>query len=470
MFKPHWGFLLTLAAMFLSLLPASSFADSQVRIVRLSDVVGTVQIDRNVGQGFESALLNVPITQGARLQTKSDGRAEVEFEDGGVLHLAPDTLVEFPQLSLKDSGARVSAVRLVEGTAYLTFAGRNGDAFTLSFGDRQISLSQAAHLRLQVNHDTAELAVFDGIVPLEDASGITEIGKKQTATFHLTGTSEVALAKKVEKAPFDDWDKEQNQYHDRYMSRSSNPSPYSYGFSDLNYYGSFMDVAGYGSCWQPYFTGAGWNPFMNGTWLWYPSGYTWVSSYPWGWMPYYYGSWNYLSSGGWCWSPGNSWGMWNAVPTIRNAPRQFMPVRPPVNPTHNRIAVNTGPRNMIPARSERATIFRGSAGLGVPRGSINNLNKLSQRADREGLVNTAIRPTTMNPGMGPRMNSPRAGSWPAGRTANAGANASPRMNSGHMGSSAPRMESSPPPAPSMNTSPPPMSGGMGRSSSPGPRR
>src|SRR5205814_3890195 len=39
-----------------------ALADSQVRIVRLSDINGDVQIDH--GSGFEKALRNMPITQG----------------------------------------------------------------------------------------------------------------------------------------------------------------------------------------------------------------------------------------------------------------------------------------------------------------------------------------------------------------------------------------------------------------------
>jgi len=465
MFKPRLGLLLALAAMSTLLLSVPSFADSQVRIVRLSDLAGQVLVDRNVGQGFEKALLNLPITQGARLQTRADGRAEVEFEDGGILHLAPNTFVEFSQLSLRDSGARVSTVKVLAGTAYLKFAGRNGDEFTLDFGGRQVELTQSAHLRLQMNPGQAALAVFDGAAQVQGPSGETEIGKKQTATFDLAADSNVVVAKKINDELFDQWDKEQDQYHDRYLSQKSNPSPYSYGVSDLNYYGSFMNVAGYGNCWQPYFSGAGWNPFMNGSWLWYPTGYTWVSSYPWGFMPYYYGSWNYVGGGtGWCWSPGSNWGMWNAVPMVVNAPRQFLPVRPPVTPTHAMVVVNRGPTNMIGARSNRAVLVQGSAGLGVPRGSFNNLNKLSQHVEQHGFVNATVRPAAINTGIAPRMASPRAGGWPAsqvGRGASMGGNASSRSSSGR---------ASPPPAMAPMESPAPsMSRGAGVGSS-SPRR
>src|SRR5262249_10257560 len=39
-------------------------ADSQVRIVRLSDVQGDVKIDRDAGEGYQKAFLNMPITKG----------------------------------------------------------------------------------------------------------------------------------------------------------------------------------------------------------------------------------------------------------------------------------------------------------------------------------------------------------------------------------------------------------------------
>src|ERR1700676_556419 len=84
---------LTVAACALLALPA--LADSQARIVRLSDVQGSVQIDKNISLGFEDAFLNLPITQGAQVRTPDRGRAQVEFEDGSSLRLTPTTTVEF---------------------------------------------------------------------------------------------------------------------------------------------------------------------------------------------------------------------------------------------------------------------------------------------------------------------------------------------------------------------------------------
>ena len=54
--------------------------DSHVRIVRLSDVKGTLALDRKTGLGFEQTMQNMPIVEGEKLKTE-DGYAEVEFED-----------------------------------------------------------------------------------------------------------------------------------------------------------------------------------------------------------------------------------------------------------------------------------------------------------------------------------------------------------------------------------------------------
>src|SRR6202022_1227193 len=109
MYKPK-SFLLhvVLVALACALVALPALADSQARIVRLSDVQGSVQIDKNTGLGFENAFLNLPITQGAQVRTHDRGRAEIEFEDGSTLRLTPNTTVEFSALGLSDSGKRMS--------------------------------------------------------------------------------------------------------------------------------------------------------------------------------------------------------------------------------------------------------------------------------------------------------------------------------------------------------------------------
>src|SRR5499433_2189624 len=153
--------LAALACFFVSNL---ALADSQVRIVRLSQVEGAVKIDRNTGNGFERAFLNLPITQGTKIQTQADGRVEVEFEDGSTLRMAPQTLVEFPELALRDDGRKVSLIKLLEGTGYLDYVGAKFSDITLSFGHESIQFTKAAHVRVQMRDTDATLAVFKGEV------------------------------------------------------------------------------------------------------------------------------------------------------------------------------------------------------------------------------------------------------------------------------------------------------------------
>jgi hypothetical protein len=103
-------------------LAVPALADSQARIVRLSQVEGDVQIDRNLGQGYEKAFINLPVTQGAKLRTGQAARAEIEFEDGSSLRLTPGSVLEFPELALRDSGARTSSVVLQQFDPQEAFA------------------------------------------------------------------------------------------------------------------------------------------------------------------------------------------------------------------------------------------------------------------------------------------------------------------------------------------------------------
>jgi len=89
--------------------------DSQARIVRISYVEGDVKLDN--GHGYESATMNVPLTERNWLQTGSDGWAEVQLEDGSLIRLAPDSVIVFTQLARASSGATLTTVDLDQGEA-----------------------------------------------------------------------------------------------------------------------------------------------------------------------------------------------------------------------------------------------------------------------------------------------------------------------------------------------------------------
>jgi FecR protein len=426
-----------------------AFSDSQVRAVRLSYVEGSVQIAHADGQ-FDKAIVNLPITQDTQLRTSDDARAEVEFEDGSTLRLAANTAVEFPQLSLRDSGAKASSIEVTKGTVYVDFAGPRKDEFVLQFGSEKLALTNAAHVRIRVDYDQTSLAVFKGDVQVEGTSAALRVKKNQTGVFDATG--EQKLVKDIDDAPLDAWDKQQSDYHGRYASKSSSSySPYSYGTADLAYYGSFFNAPGYGMCWQPYFAGMGWDPFMDGAWSFYPGwGFGWVSSYPWGWVPYHYGNWVFLPGFGWAWQPGGVWTGWYTSPHVVNPPRGF---KVPSAPT-------SGTRTLIVSRGSGPTTFSGnkavirnnSAGLGIPRGQVNNLAKASHEVQTRGTVTERVHAPASAPAMTP---SARGGDAGMGRGSQ-GSRPTPTSRPSAP-ASAPRM-SSPPPAPGSHPAPAPNMG------------
>lgn len=332
------------AVLCLLVLALSAAADSQARIVRLSYVDGDVQVERAPGQGYERAFLNLPIVQGARLWTRN-GLAEVEFEDGSTVRLAPESLLDFPRMLLRDSGNRVSEAQLHEGTAYFDVRPERGDVFSVFFGFNQINLRQSTRFRIRLDRATSEVAVFKGKLRVETSQGEVEVRSDETLTLDLSDPERYFLAKGVDEAPYDDWDREQYAQRDRYVAASSYnsyPYGYRYGLSDLNYYGQYISVPGYGLVWRPYGVDPFWDPFLDGAWVWYPGfGYVFVSAYPWGWTPYRYGTWLWIGGHGWCWRAGG-WNRWHAIPVVHNPTRARRVPRPPTNPPRRGGVINVG--------------------------------------------------------------------------------------------------------------------------------
>jgi FecR protein len=403
--------LLTIALCTLLAVPA--FADSQARIVRLSDVQGSVEINKNSGLGFESAFLNLPITQGTELRTRDTGRAEIEFEDGSTLRIGPNTDLEFSTLRLTDSGSRISEVRLEQGIAYVDWLGKSGDELSLDFSREKFTLEESAHVRADTSNDVAHLAVFKGAVDVQGPDGNSvAVERNKTATFDAADNDKPTIAGHIAENPLDSWDKESIAYHDQYAKNNS--SPYGYGASDLGYYGNYTNVPGYGMMWQPFFTGSGWDPFMDGAWSWYPGmGYMFVSAYPWGWMPYMYGNWMYLPPYGWMWQPGG-WGGWNTAPRFTGG--TGVHPHPLVAPTGSvaTVAIGKGGRVSPTLTSSRFVLNSGSAGLGIARGSLDNLRHLNSEVAKRGFAEVRSVPqftasSGRSVGFGPAFSGPSTG-------------------------------------------------------------
>jgi FecR protein len=379
----------------------STGAMSKIRIVRMSEVRGGVQLDRSTGRGFETAMANLPIVEKNCLRT-DQGVAEVEFEDNSTLRLAPDSVVEFPQLERKADGGTISTVRLVRGTAYVSLVKSKGNEFHLAFDKQNALLPPGTHIRLQADAATASFAVFDGSAQVEGPEGTVQIARKETVLFHLVDQSQPTVERQISAQTYDSWDKDATGYHARTAAMSAlSSSPYSYGLNDLMYYGSFMNGGSCGMMWQPYFVSSGWDPYSNGTWAFYPgAGYSWVSPYPWGWTPYHSGSWSFCPGMGWGWQPGGVWnGLNNVIASTGGGPMRFRPpATEPLAGQSTLTAVNLKPLVRSEVASSDSFLFRrDSAGLGIPRDTLGRLDKLSRQAIEHGASTTHIFLSTPSP-------------------------------------------------------------------------
>ncbi len=384
-FRFNLGFF-TVAVLAVSALPA--FAGSQARIVRLSDVQGSVQIDKNTGLGLESAFINLPITQGVHLHTGKNGRAEVEFEDGSSLRLTPNSTVEFTKLGLSDAGQRISEVNLTDGMVYVNWLGK--DDLAMNFSHEKLALDHSAHFRMDVSDQLANVAVFKGTVDVEGPAGSLAVEKGKSATYNSADEDKYTLAKRIPEEPLDSWDKDAISYHNQY-AKNNMSSPYGYGLSDLNYYGAFSSVPGYGMMWQPYFTGVGWDPFMDGAWGFYPGfGYMFASAYPWGWMPYRYGNWAFAPGFGWGWQPGG-WNNWVPIPRYTATTLTHVTsLAPPALGTMRPVVVGRAGA-MSTMQTSGLRVNAGTAGMGIPRGSLDNMRGLNHQVARSGFAQ--VRPS-----------------------------------------------------------------------------
>lgn len=293
-------------------------ATANVRVVRLSDVEGTVQIVRNNRTEFSHAVMNMPLTQGTGIETGPDGRAEIEFEDGSVTRITPNSSLNLAKLSTSPEGSLETTLEQPSGLVYYELRSDPRSAYTVVFGQSQAMPTVNSTFRVNLGSSPAELAVIDGRVQAQGTNGeyTTEVLQNKTIEFQLSGSAQYTIADGIIPNGFDQWNDQRDQ---EAAKEAANQTParvqqgggsmldggFGFGWGDLDTYGGWYPLPGYGMVWQPYGVGPGFNPYGFGDWADIGGfGVSWVSGYPWGWLPFQCGGWSYINSFGWGWMPG----------------------------------------------------------------------------------------------------------------------------------------------------------------------
>jgi hypothetical protein len=355
--------LAALAALVPNLMAADPTAPAApaARAVRLSSIDGQVKL--TVGsQPATDALANTPLFEGSQLTTADDGRAEIQFEDGSVARLSPNSSLTLSELKM-DGATPQTTIQLNSGLAYFEFAGSG--KLNIHFSDALVTPTGNSILRINEDTPPGSLAVFSGSAHLERGPTVAvDLHGGECVTLNSGDPTKYDLAETIEPDSWDAWNTDRDQAlsaeasastgaaanladnagappdqdtNDQLANNQASPDIASNNpaWNDLDANGAWYNVPGEGYIWSPYAaSGAGWDPYGCGNWVWTPQfGYVWVSCFNWGYLPYQYGAWSYYPGFGWGWVPGRHFrpwwrgGIW--ISTVRLGPPGFhMPVRP----------------------------------------------------------------------------------------------------------------------------------------------
>jgi FecR protein len=330
---------------------ASGHARAQsgaANVARISFVQGSVQMMTGQGADPQQAVMNMPATDGSRLQTGGDGQVEIEFGDGSVARLTPNSSIQFDHL-----GQDQVQLEQPAGLAYYEFnVGEGHPPFTVQAGGA--SLQPTGNAIVRVGLDAGwEVAVLSG------GANVQGVDVAENQSIHASNDNSgnpYAVSQGINSDSWDNWNQDRDQAIAQEASqqtpvRDQAANSQSENWNDLDADGNWYPVEGSSNVWVPAGVDANWDPYGAGYWAYYPTfGYTWVSAYPWGWLPYHCGAWSYYSFG-WGWAPGGCGARWSPVIVVANHPPGWVmpvrPVRPPVGiypvASARLVFVNRGP-------------------------------------------------------------------------------------------------------------------------------
>ena len=402
------------------------------RAVRLSYVDGTVNISQNGEPITEQAVANMPLIEGMTLTSGDDGKAEIQFEDGSVARLTPDSSLTLTEL--RGSGISGEAeVSVDHGLAYIELQGTaQSGPIRVRFGGLVATSSGFTILRVENDTPPGAVGVLTGNARVEGSRIYADLRSGQWADFSANGPNGYSLSASIPTDSWDRWNADRDEALNEAVAnqttaaadvapgQAANPA-----WSDLDAHGSWYNVPGEGYVWSPYEASySSFDPYGNGNWVWMPRyGYIWVSGYSWGYTPYSCGMWNYYDSFGWGWAPGfggcSPW--WSSGsyygPRFGRTPIWYNPVRRPEQPRPVRgrpmpvVPVRPGNRQdegpRLPSRDRNTPVRIGGAtvtgmrpfpGSSAPRhGVVERGNQPGQGPGSGENRGTISRPGNLNP-------------------------------------------------------------------------
>ena len=275
----------------------------------LRTVDGPADLLHGSSQTSVEATANYPIQVGDQLRVSTRGRLEAVLPDGNLVRLGGNTELRLGRLAgSKDTLDDANLLHLIQGQLQLDLieGPRLVDGFRLDTANSTIYLLQPGTYRIFSDGSSwTQILVRSGLaeVVTEDASTRVESGQQVLVDGKTSPRVLVEAA-----APLDSLE----LWGDRLVTEARAPYRRGYVTPSLAYaaaplfrHGTWVKH-GRRDVWRPHVS-AEWRPYHSGWWVYTPSGLTWISTEPWGWITYHYGVWGHAPGVGWFWRPGSTY-------------------------------------------------------------------------------------------------------------------------------------------------------------------
>jgi len=287
--------------------------DEGKNYVRISLVEKGVTLQRATEIAPETPIINVLLVAGDRLWTDETGRVECQFENGTILRLDHQTKVDFQSIFDTAASYKSSTIlRSWSGSIYLKTVNLDtpDENFQIDTPACSIYLISEGAFRIDLDEENnTRLSVYQGVAETvnEGESVLVKSGQR----CYVSPNEYPSEPESFNTASFDNFDEWNDQREETLavaVSQEYIPSEATYYISELDPYGAWHYYARYQTyVWRPYYVDPLWAPYTYGRWMWYPCGWSWISYYPWGGIPFHYGWWDWTPLWGWAWIPGAYW-------------------------------------------------------------------------------------------------------------------------------------------------------------------
>lgn len=325
---------------------ATDVYEGPARFARVRAIEGKVLIGHAYDGDFVDLQRNDPVGEGDRLNLEKGARILLAFTDGTqlaaigptrveLLHLAPRRPFELRlhegEIAVETLAQRQLLVDSPEGTVTFDDESRgdleltrdgmrvsmqHGNALAGDDAGEKLSAGDRVLLKGGQPGDVARAGMGDGQVLYGwmNSAGRNEgpaAAPRASASYRDGASRRGGGSNRADdrnRTREDDFDDDEGDDRDWRDSRHELPPEVDNYYDELSSYGRWRFVPGYGWAWRPHRVERNWVPFTVGFWRSTPWGMFWVSSEPWGWAPYRYGSWRFEPRWGWFWVPGPRFG------------------------------------------------------------------------------------------------------------------------------------------------------------------